>query len=157
MSGTGKWSIRRSIGAGLCTTVVGGILLAPGSATASDASPMSTTRLPSVQGAATDTSRSATLGDGERLSLVNGDVRITDSGTTDARTYAFGSTNGALEVRPTALPRPVRPTRMPAPTAKAATPAAATAYSVKLNITNADVMSKLFYVWNSKTQGREVC
>ncbi|MFJ4840822.1 hypothetical protein [Streptomyces sp. NPDC088746] len=151
MSGTSKRYVRRSIGAGLCTAVVGGILLAPGSATASDAKPVATARVPSVQGAGADTSRSAALGDGERLSLVDGDVRITDSGTADARTYAFGSANGALEVRPTALPSPVPPTKVPVSTAKAATPAAAASYSVKLNITNADVTSKSFYVWNSKT------
>lgn len=154
MSGTSKWSVRRSIGAGLCAAVVGGVLLAPGSATASDAEPVSKALAPSAQGAAAATSRGTALGDGERLSLVDGDVRITDSGTADAKTYAFGAAGGALEVRPTALPKRVAPTRIPVPGAQAAVaaaPASAATYSVKLNITNSDVMSKLFYVWNSKT------
>ncbi|MFI8007045.1 hypothetical protein [Streptomyces sp. NPDC086010] len=131
--------------------VVGGILLAAGSATASDAKPVSRAGVPSVQEAAADTSQGTALGDGERLSLVDGDVRITDSGAADNSTYAFGSTNGALEVRPTALQRPVEPTKVPIPAAKATMPTATAVSSVKLNITNADVMSKLFYVWDSKT------
>ncbi|MFD6426685.1 hypothetical protein [Streptomyces sp. NPDC060198] len=154
MSGTGKWNVRRSIGAGLCTAVVGGILLAPGPATGHDARPVAMSLAPSAQGAAAATPGSVSLGDGERVSLVDGDVRITDSGTADSTgTYAFGSANGALEVRPTALPQQVRPTRLAVPTARAAMSAAqaAATYTVKLNITNADVTSKIFYVWNSKT------
>ncbi|MGW0859584.1 hypothetical protein [Streptomyces sp. NPDC002690] len=154
MSGTSKWNVRRSIGAGLCAAVVGGILLAPGSATASDTDPQPTAPVPSARGTAAVTPGSTALGDGERVSLVDGDVRITDSGSAgSAGTYAFGSANGALEVRPTALPQQVRPTRIAVPAAAAAMSAAqaAASYTVNLNITNADVLSKTFYVWNSKT------
>ncbi|WP_406459529.1 hypothetical protein OG782_37175 (plasmid) [Streptomyces sp. NBC_00876] len=153
MSGTRKRNARRSAAAGVCTAVVAGILLAPG-ATAADKEPSPVGRLAQAQGTAAGAPRSSALGDGERVTVVDGDVRITDSGGRGGKRYAFGSANGALDVQPTALPKPVKPTRVSVPTIKAAEAAAAAAaasYSVKLNITNADVAFKLFYVWNRKT------
>lgn len=153
MSGTWKWNARRSAGAGVCTAVLAGVLMTP-PATASDADPGTVGRISEVKGTAEGVSQGAGLGNGERLEIVDGDVRMTDGGGARGKRYAIGSTNGALDVRPTALQEPVQATRVALPTgtgATALTQAAAATYSVKLTITNAAVTSKYFYVWDRKT------
>ncbi|MGW2931025.1 hypothetical protein ACWDA7_03965 [Streptomyces sp. NPDC001156] len=111
----------------------------------------------------------AELGDGGRVELVGGhDIHVTKQPrgvAGQAARYAFGAMNGTVTVRPagphTADRRAANlaltsagadATRTPAtrsgPTALSA---ATSTYPVKLSITNADVTSKYFYVWNRKT------
>ncbi|MFL1901972.1 hypothetical protein ACJWDR_23125 [Streptomyces tauricus] len=125
------------------------------------------------------TGQSAEMGDDGRVELVDGrDVRVTADARGDARgaRYSVASLNGTVSVRPAGkpasdaatatlpLPKEAGGTRRAATTAAAtgtttrATTAAATSakaaaasYTVKLRITNADVRSKQFYVWDRKT------
>ncbi|WP_215177737.1 hypothetical protein [Streptomyces sp. ISL-10] len=111
-------------------------------------------RISAAKGTPQGVSQAAGLGNGERLEIVDGDVRITDDGAVPGKRYAIGSTNGALAVRPTALPQAVPATTVTRPTATgttAPTMTAAATYPVKLTITNADVTSKHFHVWDRKT------
>jgi hypothetical protein len=107
--------------------------------------------------------RSADLGDGGRVELVDGrDIRVTEGtakgDATDPR-YSFASVDGTVSVRPTGKSAADRTTaKLPlaarteaARSAPTTTYAAAATQKVKLSITNADVVTKLFYVWNRKT------
>ncbi|MFJ7497662.1 hypothetical protein ACIQZB_42490 [Streptomyces sp. NPDC097727] len=153
MSGTWTWNVRRSAGAGVCAVVLAGVLIAP-AATASDAGPGTVGRISEAKGTTAESlSRAVGLGNGERVEIVGGDVRITGDGRPRGKRYAVASTNGTLAVRPAALPQSVPATRVALPrgTGAGAAAAATATYSVKLTITNADVASKSFYVWDRKT------
>ncbi|MEU1038105.1 hypothetical protein ACFYP4_14165 [Streptomyces sp. NPDC005551] len=111
---------------------------------------------------ASPTGRSAELADRGRVELIGGrDIRVTAdaAGAADATRYSVASLNGTVSVQPTGKSTADRPTAKlrstarpeDAPGVPTTTYAAASTYSVKLSITNADVRSKLFYVWNRRT------
>ncbi|WP_324790012.1 hypothetical protein [Streptomyces sp. H51] len=141
------------------------VLLAP-MASATDAEPGTVGVVSAVPGPAHRLASSAELGDGGRVELVDGrNVRVTadpeSSGGRPAR-YTIAATNGTLSVRPTTKSAADRTTaRLPLTATDTRTgttlsglttqSATASTYTVKLSITNADVISKLFYVWNRKT------
>ncbi|MFF4588239.1 hypothetical protein [Streptomyces sp. NPDC001388] len=105
----------------------------------------------------------AELADGARVDLVDGrDVRITEAAEGSAggaSRYAIGAVDGTVSVRPAGTSESAKLPLASAGTAPGASPATSagrdtytsSTYAVKLNITNADVRSKLFYVWNRRT------
>ncbi|MFC9843999.1 hypothetical protein ACFWFF_16735 [Streptomyces sp. NPDC060223] len=139
------------------------LLLAPvPAAAASDSSPATVGTVSSTDDAAPRTGRSVELGDDGRVELVDGrDIRVTadPEGAAPAPRYSVASVDGTVSVRPTGKSAADGTTaRLPlttrtggAQSAPTTTYAAAATYSVKLSITNADVRSKLFYVWDRKT------
>ncbi|MFE3036320.1 hypothetical protein ACFXKY_32290 [Streptomyces canus] len=142
--------VRRSAGAGLCGAVLAAsVLLAPPA-----------TAAPPKEGPGRTTSRPGTpgveLGNGDRVDLVGGrNLRVTAAEGAERTRYSVASLGGTVSVRPSAERaadrKPASLALKPAPAAAAATTAAASTYSVKLTITHADVVSKLFYVWNRRT------
>ncbi|MET9818854.1 hypothetical protein [Streptomyces sp. NPDC006355] len=136
------------------------MLLAP-AATASDSGPATVGAVSSATDVALG-ARSVALGHDGRVELIDGrDVRVTADaqGAAHATRYSVASVNGTVSVRPTGtsaadrttakLPLTARPrSTQSVPTTMSA---AASAYAVKLTITNADVRSKLFYVWDRRT------
>ncbi|WP_282701076.1 hypothetical protein [Streptomyces sp. CC219B] len=129
------------------------LLLAP-------TSTVSAEERPGTVGAAPRSAPSAELGNGGRVDLVDGrDVRMTADGT-EGR-YSVASVDGTVSVRPagkSAADRRAARLALPAGdagkrtyTAGNAAYAASSTYSVKLTITNADVVTKSFYVWDRKT------
>ncbi|MGW3628916.1 hypothetical protein ACWD7F_01910 [Streptomyces sp. NPDC005122] len=141
------------------------LLLAPvpaATASASDSGPATVGTVSSTDDAALRIGRSVGLGDDGRVELVDGrDIRVTADPKSDASVprYAVASVDGTVAVRPTGKSTADRATaKLPltaqtkaAQSAPTTTNAAAAAYSVKLSITNADVRSKLFYVWDRRT------
>ncbi|MFF5185271.1 hypothetical protein ACFY30_16040 [Streptomyces sp. NPDC000345] len=111
-----------------------------------------------------DGAAGAELADGARVDLVDGrDVRITEAAEGSAggaSRYAIGAVDGTVSVRPAGTSESAKlPLASAGTAAEGASPATSTerdtytssTYAVKLNITNADVRSKLFYVWNRRT------
>lgn len=155
---------RRCAAAGLCGAVLTAPLLLAPAATASDSGPATVGTVSSAEDEALRIGRSVELGDDGRVELVDGrDVRVTadPEGATPAPRYSVASVDGVVSVRatgesaadrPTAkLPLPVRSETAQSSALTTTYAAAAATYSVKLSITNADVQSKLFYVWDRKT------
>jgi hypothetical protein len=148
--------------------VTASLLLAPAheasahEASASDSGAATVGTVSPAEDEALRTGRSVALGDDGRVELVDGrDVRVTagPEGAAAPR-YSVASVDGTVSVRPTGESAADRPTaklpltaRSEAAQSGAVTTAstAATTYSVKLSITNADVQSKLFYVWDRRT------
>ncbi|MFF7854442.1 hypothetical protein [Streptomyces sp. NPDC007904] len=138
------------------------LLLAP-TATATDSGPATVGTVSSAEDEALRTGRSVALGDDGRVELVDGrDVRVTadPEGAAPAPRYSVASVDGTVSVRPTGESSADRPIAKLPLTARSeaaqssaltTTYAAAATYSVKLSITNTDVQSKSFYVWNRKT------
>ncbi|MET8078945.1 hypothetical protein [Streptomyces sp. NPDC005303] len=141
--------VRRFAGVGLCGAVLAAsVLLAPPA-----------TAVPTADGTGKITSRpgghGVELGNGDRVDLVGGrNLRVTAADRAERTRYAVASLDGTVSVRPSAEHaadrEPASLALKPAPAA-ATTTAAASTYSVKLTITHADVVSKLFYVWNRRT------
>lgn len=154
--------VRRRAAAGLCGAVsTASLLLAP-AATASDSGPATVGMVSSTDDAAPRTGRSVELGDDGRVELVDGrDIRVTadPEGAAPALRYSVASVDGVVSVRPTGKSAADRTTaKLPltartkaAQSTPTTTYAAAATYAVKLSITNADVRSKSFYVWDRKT------
>lgn len=154
--------IRRRAAAGLCgAALIASTLLMPVAA-ASDGEPATTGTVSPAEDTAYHPGRSAELGDQGRVELVDGrDIRVTAdaAGAADPTRYSVASLDGTVSVRPTGKSAADRPTAELRSTARtedargvpATTYAAASTYAVKLSITNADVRSKLFYVWDRKT------
>ncbi|CAM5350610.1 hypothetical protein SALBM311S_08706 [Streptomyces alboniger] len=154
--------IRRCVAAGLCGAALTASTLLTPMAAASDGEPATTGTVSPAEDMAFHPERSAEMGDHGRVELVDGrDVRVTAdaAGTADATRYSVASLDGTVSVRPTGKSAADRPTAELRSTARtedargvpATTYAAASTYAVKLSITNADVRSKLFYVWDRKT------
>ncbi|WP_330338778.1 hypothetical protein [Streptomyces sp. NBC_00557] len=102
------------------------------------------------------------MGPDGRIELIHGrDVRVTsgEQGPGRATRYSFASVKGTVSVRSagkstadrTTAKLPLTARTKDARSVPLTTSAAASAYSVKLTITHADVVSKLFYVWNRRT------
>ncbi|WP_234443267.1 hypothetical protein [Streptomyces cellulosae] len=160
--------MRRRTAAGLCgaaltaSTLLTLTLTPTASASAADGEPATTGTVSPAEDAALRTGRSAEMGDHGSVELIDGrDIRVTAdaAGAADATRYSVSSLDGTVSVRPTgksAVDRPTAKLRSTARTEDArdlatTTYAAASTYSVKLSITNADVRSKLFYVWDRRT------
>ncbi|ULR52236.1 hypothetical protein [Streptomyces deccanensis] len=161
---------RRRAAAGLCGAVLtASTLLASASASASASTasvsgggPATTGTVSPAEGTAFRAGQSAELGDRGRVELIGGrDIRVTadDSDAPALSRYSVASVNGTVSVRPTGKSAADRPTAELQPTARTedarsippTTYTAASTYSVKLTITNADVRFKSFYVWDRKT------
>ncbi|WP_345015090.1 hypothetical protein [Streptomyces shaanxiensis] len=154
--------VRRRAAAGLCGAALAASLLLAPAATASGGGPATVGAVSSVEDEALRIGRSVEMGDDGRVELIDGrDVRVTadGAGAGQATRYSVASVQGTVSVRPTGksaahrtaakLPLTARTkaTQSVATTANAG----ASTYSVKLSITNADVRSKLFYVWDRRT------
>ncbi|MER5938283.1 hypothetical protein ABT121_13280 [Streptomyces sp. NPDC001928] len=156
--------VRRRAAAGLCgAALAASTLLAPAAtATASGSGPATVGEVSSAQDAALRIGPGIELGDDGRVELVDGrDVRVVAGaqGAAQATRYSIASVQGTVSVRPTgkaAVDRTAAKLPLTARTkatqgVAATANAAASTYSVKLSITNADVRSKLFYVWDRRT------
>lgn len=101
------------------------------------------------------------MGHDGRVELIDGrDVRVTADaqGAAHATRYSVASVNGTVSVRSTGGSVADRTAKLPLTARTKSTQsvprtmnAAASTYSVKLTITNADVRSKSFYVWDRRT------
>ncbi|MFJ9345372.1 hypothetical protein [Streptomyces sp. NPDC101237] len=162
MSGFWGERLRRPAAAGVSGALVtASVLLAP-LAGAADGGPATVGVITAAQDSAHHGAPSAELGDDGRVELVGGrDVRVTAEPkgfrSRQAR-YTVAATNGTLSVRPTGTSAADRkaanlPLTASGSVRRAATTAAVTAstHTVKLAITHATVVSKLFYVWNRTT------
>lgn len=145
-----RWGrVRRRGAVGVCGTALAASTLLVPAASAS---------VEQGAGVASRVVRSAGLADGGRVELVDGrDVRMTAGSNDAARTgrYSIASVNGTVSVRPTGKTETAK-LRVPSragetQSASTTTYATASTYAVKLSITNADVRSKLFYVWDRRT------
>ncbi|MFI2425903.1 hypothetical protein ACH5A7_17665 [Streptomyces sp. NPDC018955] len=156
---------RRAAAAGLCGAVLTASSLLTSAATASPSppggGPATTGTVSPAEGVGVRAGQSAELGDRGRVELIGGrDIRVTadEAGTAQPR-YSVASVDGTVSVRPAGESAADRPTAELQPTARTedargvlqTTYAAAATYSVKLSITNADVRSKSFYVWDRRT------
>ncbi|WP_413758531.1 hypothetical protein [Streptomyces sp. MMBL 11-3] len=158
---------RRCAAAGLCGTALTASLLLVPEATAADGGRGTIGTVGMAAGAVDAGNAGAAAGSsaeggrGGGVELVDGrDVRVTDDavGAARATRYAVASLDGTVSVRRTGrtaadstttrLPVAARSTKAKAAAASAAAPAAAASYTVKLNITHADVASKSYYVWD---------
>ncbi|MEU5320534.1 hypothetical protein AB0G67_27845 [Streptomyces sp. NPDC021056] len=150
--------MRRRAAAGLCGAALTAstLLTLTPTATATGGEPATTGTVSPTKDAAFRTGRSVAMGDHGRVELIDGrDIRV----TADAARYSVASLDGTVSVRPTGKSAADRPTAELRSTAgtedardvPATTYAAASTYAVKLSITNADVRSKSFYVWDRKT------
>ncbi|MFD5110700.1 hypothetical protein ACFWNG_00005 [Streptomyces sp. NPDC058391] len=146
--------------------IPGGSWAADGTAPAATAGTVESARTAGDARAAGDAT-TARLATGERLELLDGgpasgpDVQVVPAQGKPLGRYAYTSTDGSLRVRPVDQRQPVAATEIAtgdrsartlnATKAAAVTKAAAATYPVKLTITNADVTSKMFWVWDRKT------
>ncbi|MEV6103170.1 hypothetical protein AB0M28_00450 [Streptomyces sp. NPDC051940] len=148
---------RRAAAAG--TAAVSLLALLGWNASAQGADPGTPRRVGTVVSGQADGVRGARLANGDRLEVLPrgkgspaADFRVTPAGGDASGSYAFATQDGKLQVRPTGLREPVAATEVAidAPDEPSATTYAAT-YPVKLTITNADVVTGNFYVWNRTT------
>jgi hypothetical protein len=172
MSKVLHWRIRRPAEVGLCGALLAASVLVAPTATASGGEPAAGRTVGVVSDAANTVDHrapNAALGDSGRVELVGGHgIHVTKQpkgAAGQAARYAFGAMNRTVTVRP-AGPHAAdrRAANLPLTSAGAdatrtpatrsgltALSAATSTYPVKLSITNADVTSKYFYVWNRKT------
>ncbi|CAM5313575.1 hypothetical protein [Streptomyces fumanus] len=156
--------VRRHAAAGVCGAALTASLLTPVATAVPDGGPETVGTVSPAP--APDAGAGAELGDGSRVRLVDGhDIQVTGDtgGATTGPRYSFAATHGTVSVRPTAkraadrtttelpLTTRTRAARSTTGTTGRTGTATAATYKVKLSITNADVVTKQFYVWNRKT------